>query len=62
MARFAAVQPVNTMSESMELSDPGVKTLISRDDEVLQRLGLRRELRREFTKFSTLSFAIGILG
>lgn len=32
------------------------------DDEALRRLGLRRELRKEFTSFSTLSFALGILG
>jgi len=32
------------------------------DDQALRRLGIKRELRKEFTNFSTLSFALGILG
>ena len=32
------------------------------DDDALARLGVRRELKREFTSWSTLSFAFSILG
>ncbi|TFK49035.1 APC amino acid permease [Heliocybe sulcata] len=35
---------------------------VEEEDERLRHLGVRRELRREFTRFSTLSFALGILG
>lgn len=35
---------------------------IEHEDERLRQLGVRRELRKEFTSFSTLSFALGILG
>ena len=35
---------------------------IEQEDERLQQLGIRRELRKEFTNFSTISFALGILG
>ncbi|KAL5514455.1 hypothetical protein ACEPAG_2543 [Sanghuangporus baumii] len=35
---------------------------IEEEDAKLQQLGIRRELRREFTNFSTISFALGILG
>ena len=32
------------------------------EDEQLYRLGVKRELRREFKNFSAISFAVGILG
>ncbi|KIJ23281.1 hypothetical protein M422DRAFT_74895 [Sphaerobolus stellatus SS14] len=32
------------------------------EDRVLEQLGIHRELRREFSKFSTISFALGIMG
>lgn len=35
---------------------------IEEEDERLIQLGIRRELRREFTNLSTLSFALGVLG
>ncbi|EPQ52255.1 APC amino acid permease [Gloeophyllum trabeum ATCC 11539] len=35
---------------------------LEQEDARLRKLGVRRELKREFTKFSTLSFALGILG
>ena len=35
---------------------------IEEEDERLIQLGIRRELRKEFTNFSTISFALGILG
>ncbi|KAH8116136.1 amino acid permease-domain-containing protein [Phellopilus nigrolimitatus] len=35
---------------------------IEEEDVRLRQLGIRRELRKEFTNFSTLSFAIGIMG
>lgn len=35
---------------------------IDEEDERLHQLGIRRELRKEFTNFSTISFALGILG
>lgn len=35
---------------------------IEEEDERLRELGIRRELRKEFTSFSTISFALGILG
>ena len=35
---------------------------IEQEDERLHQLGIRRELRKEFTNFSTISFALGILG
>ena len=41
-----------------------VTTLFSVEDEdsKLRQLGIHRELKKEFTNFTTLSFAIGILG
>ncbi|TDL24584.1 hypothetical protein BD410DRAFT_801917 [Rickenella mellea] len=35
---------------------------IEQDDERLKQLGIRREMKREFTNFTTISFALGILG
>lgn len=35
---------------------------VEEDDNRLQQLGIKRELRKEFTNFTTLSFAIGVLG
>lgn len=35
---------------------------IEEEDERLIQLGIHRELRREFTNLSTLSFALGVLG
>ncbi|KAI5120886.1 hypothetical protein M0805_002986 [Coniferiporia weirii] len=35
---------------------------IEEEDAKLNQLGIRRELRKEFTNFSTISFAMGILG
>lgn len=35
---------------------------IEEEDAKLRQLGIRRELRKEFTNFSTISFALGILG
>lgn len=32
------------------------------EDVRLRQLGVKRELRKEFTNFSSLSFAIGIMG
>ena len=32
------------------------------EDDKLRQLGIQRELRREFTNFSTLSFALGVIG
>lgn len=32
------------------------------EDDKLRKLGIRRELRREFSNFSTLSFALGVIG
>lgn len=32
------------------------------EDEALRKLGIRRELRKEFTSFSNFSFALGVLG
>lgn len=32
------------------------------EDEKLRQLGIRRELRREFSSFSTFSFALGVIG
>ena len=46
-------------------SDPSYDTALSaveEEDVKLNQLGIRRELRREFTNFSTISFALGILG
>ena len=34
----------------------------SEEDRRLLQLGIRRELRKEFSNFSTISFAIGIMG
>jgi hypothetical protein len=34
----------------------------AKDDGVLRELGIRRELKREFSMFSTVSFALGIYG
>lgn len=35
---------------------------VEEDDSRLHQLGIKRELRKEFTNFTTLSFAIGVLG
>lgn len=49
--------------EIEEKPRPTVEYLaIEQEDERLRQLGIRRELRKEFTNFSTLSFAIGVLG
>ncbi|KZS91098.1 amino acid permease [Sistotremastrum niveocremeum HHB9708] len=39
-----------------------IDSVDAHDDEVLHKLGLQRELRKEFTKLSTLGFALGVLG
>ncbi|KDQ58795.1 hypothetical protein JAAARDRAFT_193315 [Jaapia argillacea MUCL 33604] len=51
------------MSQQQEKKQVTVGTLtIEEEDERLRQLGIRRELRKEFTNFTTLSFALGILG
>ncbi|THH08402.1 hypothetical protein EW145_g2730 [Phellinidium pouzarii] len=40
---------------------PGLSS-IEEEDVKLNQLGVRRELRKEFTNFSTISFAMGVLG
>lgn len=50
---------MSTSSESTSAADDQLR---KDDDVALRRLGIRRELRKEFTSFSTLSFALGILG
>lgn len=69
-----------TSSEEAKQADGLGQLSIEQEDERLQQLGIRRELRKarfdipfssdnsfllfyqEFTSFSTLSFALGILG
>jgi hypothetical protein len=66
MTQAGPSQLVSRRVESNDSSDgeveagykPGDRT----DDNVLERLGYKRELGREFTSMSTLSFALSILG
>ena len=41
---------------------PAMATVHNDDERLLMRIGYRQELRREFTKWSTVSYAISILG
>ena len=45
-----------------KVSDINGQLTVEQEDERLKQLGIRRELRKEFTNFSTISFALGILG
>lgn len=49
-------QGINVQSLSKKSRDTDA------EDNKLRQLGIRRELRREFTNFSTLSFALGVIG
>ncbi|PAV19134.1 APC amino acid permease [Pyrrhoderma noxium] len=49
------------MSEK-DLVDIQVDQILDHEDERLRQLGIRRELRKEFSNFSTISFAICIMG
>ena len=44
------------------LSSTSTTVPVDAEDARLNELGVRRELRKEFTTFSTLSFALGVLG
>jgi len=53
----------NSDLENMKKDSGGVSVSVyNEDDAVLEQLGIRRELRREFSKFSTISFSFGIMG
>jgi hypothetical protein len=41
---------------------PPMATIENDDERLLARIGYKQELRREFTKWSTVSYAISILG
>ncbi|KAI6860736.1 hypothetical protein KC334_g21244, partial [Hortaea werneckii] len=41
---------------------PAMATIQNDDERLLARIGYKQELRREFTKWSTVSYAISILG
>ncbi|KAF2402329.1 amino acid transporter [Trichodelitschia bisporula] len=41
---------------------PPMATIADEDERLLARIGYRQELKREFTKWSTVSYAISILG
>ncbi|KAL1967561.1 hypothetical protein VTN77DRAFT_3076 [Rasamsonia byssochlamydoides] len=43
-------------------SAPGMATIQDDDERLLARIGYKQELRREFSKWSTVSYAISILG
>ncbi|KAF2102103.1 amino acid permease, variant [Rhizodiscina lignyota] len=44
------------------VSQPAMATIQDDDERLLARIGYKQELRREFTKWSTVSYAISILG
>ena len=51
------------MSEKGQLDvDVELRNISDSDDDALARLGVRRELKREFTSWSTFSFAFSVLG
>ncbi|KAL2014095.1 hypothetical protein VTN00DRAFT_1620 [Thermoascus crustaceus] len=41
---------------------PNMATIVDDDERLLARIGYKQELRREFSKWSTVSYAISILG
>lgn len=47
-------------SDSGKASLPGIS--VDNDDRQLEAIGVHRELSREFTSWSTISFALSILG
>lgn len=47
---------------SGESLESGRTPTIDDEDERLYRLGVKRELKREFRNFSAISFAVGVLG
>lgn len=53
---------VNTVKEVPSALHLSMATIQDDDDRLLARIGYRQELRREFTKWSTVSYAISILG
>ncbi|KAI9676819.1 MAG: hypothetical protein M1817_006658 [Caeruleum heppii] len=58
--------PPGERSSSPKQSDPSKRTIMATieddDERMLARIGYKQELRREFTKWSTVSYAISILG
>ena len=42
--------------------NPAMATIENDDERLLARIGYKQELRREFTKWSTVSYAVSILG
>lgn len=42
--------------------DPNMATIEDDDERLLARIGYKQELKREFTKWSTVSYAVSILG
>lgn len=53
------VNDVKDISNAYQLP---MATIQDDDERLLARIGYRQELRREFTKWSTVSYAISILG
>lgn len=43
-------------------AQPTMATIYDDDERLLARIGYKQELRREFTKWSTVSYAISLLG
>ena len=48
--------------EEFTIQTQPMATIQDDDDRLLARIGYKQELRREFTKWSTVSYAISILG
>ena len=58
----AAQQGVQPVHQSSNVIQQPMATIQDDDERLLARIGYRQELRREFTKWSTVSYAISILG
>ena len=60
--RAAAHEEVQPVYRPSNTAQRPMATIQDDDERLLARIGYRQELRREFTKWSTVSYAISILG
>lgn len=53
---------LNATHEATAVNQQPMATIQDDDERLFARIGYKQELRREFTKWSTVSYAISILG
>jgi amino acid permease len=60
--KSASNQDIGNTHEDFTTQVRPMATIQDDDERLLARIGYKQELRREFTKWSTVSYAISILG